>query len=473
MALELRKNSKWWYGRVQVDGQVLCKNLGVQIHGTVPNSLREQGDILFERSRIKAMVALEKWQEETKKQGTAEELVQTLHELRTGARIHSLPLGDIFKTWKELPRRRKPSERYVDQAGRWMERFVAFLSEKQPAVRAMAQVQSEMARAFLRQEEARGISPKTYNNELIFLRSCFQALRKAGGLTENPFEGIPTKEEDTIFRKPFDEAELAAIVETAKGDEFIYPIIVTGICTAMRRGDCCLLQWSAVDLPNRFIQVKSSKTGELVQIPLFPLLQNVLSKRTQGKDKGYVFPEQAKMYQNNPDGITHRVRRILKRAGFSDPEEGDGETEQDKTKSLGALHQSREKGLRKASVRDFHSFRVTWVTLALTASVPLEIVQKVTGHRTAGIVTKHYFQPGRDAFRQTLSEKLPAILGGSSNPSGPKSLSLDEIKEKVRAMTPKTWKAIREELLATWGLKKRKGQSSTTQSATAAAKVTA
>jgi hypothetical protein len=34
--------------------------------------------------------------------------------------------------------------------------------------------------------------------------------------------------------------------------------------------------------------------------------------------------------------------------------------------------------LRRASVRDFHSFHVTWVTLAPTAGVPPEIVRKVT-----------------------------------------------------------------------------------------------
>ena len=57
---------------------------------------------------------------------------------------------------------------------------------------------------------------------------------------------------------------------------------------------------------------------------------------------------------------------------------------------------------RDASVRDFHSFRVTWVTIALTGGVPLELVQKVTGHKTTEIVLKHYFQPGKEAFRQAL-----------------------------------------------------------------------
>ena len=58
----------------------------------------------------------------------------------------------------------------------------------------------------------------------------------------------------------------------------------------------------------------------------------------------------------------------------------------------------REDSERRASVRDFHSFRVTWVTLALTAGVPVELVQKVTGHKTVEVVLKHYFQPGREGF---------------------------------------------------------------------------
>jgi len=89
------------------------------------------------------------------------------------------------------------------------------------------------------------------------LRSIAESRR----LVENPFDGIPTREEDTIFRKPFSVEELAAIVEAAKSEPFIEPIIITAICTAMRRGDCCVLRKSSVDLPARFIKVKTSKTA--------------------------------------------------------------------------------------------------------------------------------------------------------------------------------------------------------------------
>jgi integrase len=100
----------------------------------------------------------------------------------------------------------------------------------------------------------------------------------------------------------------------------------------------------------------------------------------------------------------------------------------------GEIHVTRKEGLRRASVRDFHSFRVTWVTLALTAGVPLELVQKVTGHKTAEIVLKHYFQPGREAFRQALQIAMPKLLTNGQK------LPKEEMVEILNKMTAKTWK---------------------------------
>lgn len=118
MALELRPGkSKWWYGRVKVNGRRFAKNLGVEVRGAVPLSLSEQGDIAFERSRAKAQAALEKLQLDLKKRSTAEELVQTIHEILTGARVSSIPLDEIGARWKALPRRRPLSDSYVTASG--------------------------------------------------------------------------------------------------------------------------------------------------------------------------------------------------------------------------------------------------------------------------------------------------------------------------------------------------------------------
>lgn len=77
----------------------------------------------------------------------------------------------------------------------------------------------------------------------------------------------------------------------------------------MRRGDCCLLKWSDVDLQNRVITVKTSKTGRTAVIPLFPLLEEEIRRHLPAKND-FVFPEPAKRYTGNPDHITDLADRV-------------------------------------------------------------------------------------------------------------------------------------------------------------------
>ena len=48
--------------------------------------------------------------------------------------------------------------------------------------------------------------------------------------------------------------------------------------------------------------------------------------------------------------------------------------------------------------------------MALAAEVPLELVQKVTGHKTTEIVLKHDYQPGLEEFRRALQSAMPELL---------------------------------------------------------------
>jgi len=337
------------------------------------------------------------------------------------------------------------SERYVTQAESRVKRFLTFVCKGNSVLKEMAQIQCSHARAYMRMIEERGVSAKTYNNIVIFLRSVFHTLRKEAGLAENPFDGIPTRDGEAIFRTPYKVEELDVILKHAKEDTFIYPLIVTGMCTAMRRGDCCTLLRESVDLEAGFITVKTSKTGETVQIPIFPLLRKVLEDalaKPSLRAPHYVFPHLEAHYVVNPDHLTDRVKRVLRASGFINEQPESGQP----LESRGVLQKQRKEGIRKASVRDFHSFRVTWVTLALTAGVPLEVVQRVTGHRTASIVMKHYFQPGREEFRRTLAGKMPALLvGGEAKPPSAKP---EDLRTKLLEMKPENWAQVREEILA-------------------------
>lgn len=74
----------------------------------------------------------------------------------------------------------------------------------------------------------------------------------------------------------------------------------------------------------------------------------------------------------------------------------------------------RKRGQRAASVRDWHALRTTFVTLALSAGVPVELVKRVTGHQTTAIVMEYYFRPDREQFRAALTGALPEVLTGKT-----------------------------------------------------------
>ena len=328
MPLELRieKDGRvrpFWYGRFEINGQRQCLNLGVKVKGTPPASLslKDEGDLDFERSRVAARAKLDSIIEEARTKQGSVRLVEKLYEIKTGEAIKTVLLENLFQEWAKIPRRRKLNERYSSQCQSTLKRFAEFVRSENVKATEIAHVTRLVAQSFLDAESKRGVTAKTWNETLKLLRTTFKHLLPVGAI--NPFSNLPTRETETIFRKPYSPDELAAILDAARLDEFLRPVLVVGICTAMRRGDCCLLRWKDVDLQRRFVTVKTAKTGQTVSIPIFPLLYDELKSRVKDRksDNDYVFPEQALMYQENPDGITWRVRKVLAAAGFRDEDE--------------------------------------------------------------------------------------------------------------------------------------------------------
>lgn len=531
MALKINRNpdgsvkSKWWYGDYEIDGKRHVSNLDVKIEGRVPESIRGEGDKAFEESKIKAQAALDALLRQAHTNKTAKALVEKFYEIETGEQIKVPYVRDLIKTLGKLPRRHEVAANYEAHRQDILGRFISFITATYSKASKLSQITPTLAEAFMTAENSRGIGARTYNEVLMILRQTFRRLQSRIGLPTNPFGDIPGRDSDTVSREPFTPEELKAVVEAAQKDDFIRPIIITAVCTAMRRGDCALLKWRDVNLPERFVTVKTSKTGKTVSIPIFPLLYDEL--RHRDKNGEYVFPEAAAMYKSNPDGLNWRLKRVLWDAGFVDaeaaarakngkdarpvlsPEETrlkgmdaiqratmtedkrrtmsaiftaymDGKTTGGIAKELniskgtvsghlnmvekmigatvihrqerplpavirGVIHgEDNGNRLRKASVKGWHSFRTTWITLALTAGVPLELVKRMTGHATTEVVLEHYFRPGREQFRAALQSAMPKLLMNGSNES---HNEIDEARKIVSTMTPKSCKRDKERVL--------------------------
>ncbi len=509
--VETRPHSRWWYGTVVAKGKRRLRNLDIAVAGIRPCPSYPDGDPDYQASRGRAEAKLDELRRESQQKARTVELLQAIHEARTGHRVGSLPLDKIAERWIARPRRRQPAATYVRWAQSVIKNFAAFIRATHPDKKEMSDINEDDALAFLSHTQERGVSARTWNAELILLRSAFKHLRKEAGMHENPFDDIPTKEDEPLHRRPFTPDDLQAILRAAQTDDLVRPLVVTGMCTAMRLGDVCTLKWADVDMRSRFITVKTGKTGAKVSIPMFPMLYDALAALPCASHD--VFPEAAAIYRTRPDVINRRLQSVFAAAGFYDrdtnarrltlpdlPENWHATAkaairaadlkEKRKAQLLRALelytagqtipaiaaatgickgtvsnhlrqveelagfaivrqlapppppsvpHRddmciTRENGLRKTNVHGFHSFRTTWVTLALTAGVPLDLVRKVTGHRTADIVLANYFQPGREQFRQVLQAKMPALLSnGTRNPK-------DEAIAVLRAAKAKTWR---------------------------------
>jgi integrase len=393
MGLVLKNTSKWWYGRPLVQGKRLFVNLGVEVKGRRPASLRVLGDQEFEASRKSAQAVYDSRYGTNLSHNEAAEYHRKMYLLLTGVdlgRRDVVLIKDLPGLWKDRTARKNRAPLYVKRATLAIDEFVAFAQKKR--VQTMAGVTHEVASAWVRHLEDSGLAPGTVECKVIVVRSAFNLLAAVGGVAVNPFRGVDIVRGDVIHRRPLTEAELLALVAAA--DDVVRGPIITGMCTAMRRADCCLLKWEDVDLAAGFIRVKTAKTGVVVEIPILPVLERELIKQKETKETKnvYVWPEAALMIKSNSCGVSYRVKKAIEAAKIE-------------------RNVKRGRGQRLASVVDFHSLRTTWITLALSAGVPMELVRRVTGHAGVDVVLKHYFRPGREQFKAIVAGAMGDVGG--------------------------------------------------------------
>jgi len=101
--------------------------------------------------------------------------------------------------------------------------------------------------------------------------------------------------------------------------------------------------------------------------------------------------------------------------------------------------------LKRGSRYGWHSFRTTFITQALSAGMPEELVRRVTGHSAVDIVRKHYFRPNQETFRKEFAR----VADGFYQPEADAvpAPDLKRVQEILEGMKAATWKQDRARLL--------------------------
>jgi len=147
---------------------------------------------------------------------------------------------------------------------------------------------------------------------------------------------------------------------------------VTALNTGMRKGEILALCWKDVDLENRKVTVKKTKSNEIRVIPINQTLYQELSNLSEGSDSEYIFS----------NGNGHR---------------------------FGDIKKSFSAALRRAGIEDFHfhDLRHTFGSHLVMQGIDLKTVQQVMGHKE--IKTTMRYSHLSPEYVQEAMERLDSV----------------------------------------------------------------
>jgi integrase len=187
------------------------------------------------------------------------------------------------------------------------------------------------------------------------------------------------------------DAECSALMESALASNHpdLWLFVAFGLNTAMRHGEILDARWENLDLANRRLFIPRAKAGPREQ-PITTELARILEQERAGREdqQGWIFP--------SPHRDTAGGRRGNLRRPFY--------------KAVAAA------GLDPTVVTP-HCMRHTAITKLVQAGVDLPTIQRISGHKTMGLVLRYTHVHGSHIDRgiAALGRDLPAPDGGGDN----------------------------------------------------------
>ena len=316
-----------------------------------------------------------------------------------------LPLADVWHHYEMSPQRKDIAKSTMNSKRvAWM-RFARWIEDNHVEITHLGDV-TDIAIAEYLAEYRCHHTASTYNGHVCILREVFQLLADKAGLQNNPWHGVRLLSDDSLSRREltFKEVEQLYTQAEKQGAEWKL-LIMTGIYTGLRLGDCCHLKWEDVNLERGIIQVIPAKTrkhahGRPVTIPIHPQLMSAFQGMRDGLPpasniwSAYVNPKVAEYHIMTRWKVDEGLRKIFNAAGITM-----------------SVHVEGRK--RKHVLASFHSLRHTFVSIAANSGVPLPVVQSIVGHCSSAM-TRHYYHENEGALRAAV-EAIPAIGGGGAS----------------------------------------------------------
>ena len=305
-----------WYAEYKENGKTRQIRLTERIVGVPPKSLsiKDEGSVLYEKSKARALAEFEAFENERKRKGTSERLMEELIASKTGKKVTYHKLKDLGNLWNELPRDKPLSEGRIANNRHVAAEFAAFCK-----CEYIYEVTEKEVKGFLDWLKAQGIAWTTIKSKMSFLSGAFGKFYRG---ETNPFSLVIKRntevEAKTIHRCPLTNEQIESLRDAARGDDLLYPLVECGLATGARLVDIVHMRKDNIDFREGFVNYVAQKTGTICDIPLFDEFRTVCETIIASSDPSepYLFPEAVAMYDTNRTGLCNRGKRLFAKALF-------------------------------------------------------------------------------------------------------------------------------------------------------------
>jgi integrase len=241
------------------------------------------------------------------------------------------------------------------------------------------------------------VASGTVNTYLKVIRVALNKAVKRNLIDRNPASGVDNLDtDDRHRRRPFTKEELQKLLSVCSEDW--RTMVLVGLYTGLRLGDCAALAWANLDLQRNEITVRTEKTGRVQILPIHNVLRAHLMTLPAGDDP---------------------TMKICPALAVKDGSQLSNEF-YDAMSSVGLVsgrdHVGTGKGRdrrRKQSVVSFHSLRYTATSLLKNAGVSDVVARDIIGHESEA-VSRNYTRIDEETKRKAI-DSMPDVFAVQKN----------------------------------------------------------
>lgn len=341
----LLKRGRTWYGRFTADGR------RIEVPLRVSNKARAEA---LAGKINEALEAGEPWE-------------FVLGRTPSGEKTFSDVMDEWLTqvcSWAETTRRR-----YTGTINRLRQQF---------GDKPISKITRRDIETYLARRRDAGLARSSSNRYLHTIRGIFKMAEAWGYIKASPAAGIKTLREDAKLPRPYQDEEIERLRQVLS--PWHRDLLTLFLETGCRLGEIQRLCWSDVDLANREITVRGTKSGRDRTIPMSANVKAIFHRMHRERRSAPVVP-----LDDTVIGTKANFYRVLLRAypkAGIDPQ-------------------------RVEWLRPIHSLRDTTLTRLVRAGVPLDRVKAIAGHETLAM-TLRYAHTSNESLHEAVTRTFDA-----------------------------------------------------------------